>query len=102
MTDGKRPWTEDEVLAEALERGDLFPCGWDQATVDLIFAIETVTREHGLARAQQALASALWRATARHPSFAMTVDFEAMEVVINDGGRTLSVRVRMFPPKSAP
>jgi hypothetical protein len=78
---------------------ELNPYGWDQGTVDLIFAIEQVTRQHGLARAQQALASALWRATARHPSFAMTADFETMEIAIKEGGRTLTVSVRMFSPK---
>lgn len=74
------------------------PWGFDRATVELIFAIERLTREHGLSRAQTALASALWRATARHPSLASTVDFEAVEIRIHDGGRALSVQVRMFPP----
>ena len=82
-----------------MKPNDSTPEGWDEATVALIYAVEDVTRQQGLARAQQALASALWRAIARHPSFAMTADFETMEVVINEGGRALSVRVRMFPPR---
>jgi hypothetical protein len=71
--------------------------GLDAATFRLLHAIELVTREHGLARAQRALACALWRKTASHPSLQMSVDFDLCRIVLADGGRAVRLELETFP-----
>lgn len=76
--------------------------GFAAGTIALVRDIERVANRVGMAQKQQALASALWRTVAQHPSFLLTADFCVEQLVLRQGGRDLSAEVRMFPERFPP
>lgn len=89
-------------MASSSERSYDEALGLAPGTLALIHEVEAVAGRVGLAQRQQVLAFALWRTTARHPSFAMTADFEVDQLVVREGGRDIRAEVRVFPPKGEP
>lgn len=73
--------------------------GLGPLTYRLLVSLEQVTDGHELARIQQALGVALWRAVQRNPAIAMTVDFDTERLELTDGGRRLHLTAGVFPPK---
>ena len=75
------------------------PSGLDPQTLALVYELEQIGRSHDLARVQQALGVALWRATMRHPALAFAVDFELHMLRLCDGGQRLFFETTVFPPR---
>lgn len=98
-----RCWEHNRKLASfvcvcsELEQDKPSYLGHPNEVLRLIERIERLAEGQGNGVIQRALAAALWRVTVRHPSVASCEDRETAAIVVRDGGRLLTLELRLFP-----